>query len=53
MTLPHAIFPNLPERQFVSMKAQPLVPWTPALVLRAAWDLLQAESRAVAKHPAS
>jgi hypothetical protein len=47
--LPDAIIPNLPERQFFSMKAQPLVPWTPALALRAAWALLGAGGRKAAK----
>jgi hypothetical protein len=54
MLLPDTIAPNVPERQFVSMNAQPLVPWTPALLARTAWDWLMAEDRpAAAKSPLS
>ena len=46
---PDAVIPNLPKRQFSRMKAQPLVPWTPTLALRAAWSILEADRREAAK----
>lgn len=34
---------NLPPRQFVRMEAQPLVPWTPLSLMRAALQWMTAE----------
>ena len=40
---------NLPARQFVPMEAQPLVPWTPARMIRAAleWVIVEIPQAAV------
>jgi len=42
----HSIeIPNVPARQFAGMDAQPLVPWTPVRLMRAAFQWVAAAGR--------
>lgn len=36
--------PSVPERIYIQMQAQPIVPWTPARLMRSSWQWLMAET---------
>ena len=35
---------SVPERIYIQMLAQPIVPWTPARLMRSSWQWLMAET---------
>jgi len=44
MILSPPLPPSVPERIYIQMPAQPIIPWTPARLMRSSWQWLVAET---------